>query len=492
MQRLARLFVPAFAATALLFGCAGDMGTLDEGETGNVGTTEYSAKVLTIAHTAIIETRPQATALLVNKLNLVLANNAILGVTMQNLEGQVQAPLSNKTPENTCPYLTVPTGNTTITCRYLVDRAVEDTLGDSVDLQTGIEQDVSDKHQDLKVAELKFVKNWVGQAVLSGIDVGAIHTLVALRKTKVCDQAPTQQASAFKLGEGQGKALLEQTETAVLPTIPNTVCNTDSIAATVLAAAQAKIDTFVGANAVCAGFKASDLAETVDLTQAEKNRKNGITEGMRQAYEALRVRLVSSWQCVQPNTGDPLVVDLDGDGVKLAATRVPFDLAGNGDTVLMPALAGKDALLVIDRDGNGQVTDGSELFGNGARCGSLPCADGIAALAQHDSNKDGRIDAKDAVWSQLKLWRDANRDGKSDSSELSSPADHGIVAIRLDAKIAPWSDGKGSSSLRQVAFVRADGTSGNVHDVWFGVTFDQAPAHAASTGVTSTLFDRAR
>ena len=501
MQRIASLF----ALVALLSaGCAGDMGPLDEGGQEGISSKGMSARALTVANTTILATRPQATSVLVDRLNLVLANNAILDVRLDGIEGQVMAPLSNRQAENTCPYLTKPTGNTTITCRYLVDRAVEDALGDSVDLQHGIEQDVQGKHEaTLDVAELKFVKNWVGQAVLSGIDVGAVHTLVALRKTKACDQAPTQQASAFKLGEGQGRAILEKAETDVLPTVPRTICETDTIAATILSAAQQRITTFVDSNPVCAGFKASDLAEQVDLTQAEKNRANGVTEGMRQAFEALRVRLVSSWVCIQPDppgggdgggngggAGDPLVVDLDGNGLQLATARVPFDLSATGDEALMPALKGKDALLVIDKDGDGQVSSGAELFGNAARCGALPCGDGIAALAQHDTNKDGRIDSKDAVWSKLRLWRDTNRDGKSSADELTSPASHGIVAITLNAQNSPWSDGRGNSSLRSVSFVRADGSQGNVHDVWFRVTFRRVPRDVRASGLASTLHDR--
>jgi hypothetical protein len=500
MQRLAAIT----SIFILLTGCAGDMGTLDEGDPGeNIGTSKASAKVLTIANKMILATRPQATALLVNKLNLVLANNSIIDVKVHDIEGQILSPLTTQKPDTSCPYLSPASGNTTITCRYLVDRAVENALGDSPDLQQGIEQNVDNDHAGvLSLAETKYVKNWVGQAVLSGIDVGAIHTLVALRKTKVCDQAPSQQQSAFKLGEKQGRALLEQAEQEVIPVTPRTICNTDTIAASVLAAAQQKIASFVSKNAVCGEFKPGDLAQQVDLAQAEKNRRNGVTEGMRQGFEALRVRLVTSWVCIQPpepngggggeggGNGDPLVVDLDGDGVKLATkTRVPFDLSATGNTVLMPALRGADALLVIDRDGDGRISDGSELFGNTTRCGAHVCPDGIAALAQHDVNKDGRIDAKDAVWSKLRLWRDANNDGKSSDDELSKPAAYRLRAITLTAKLTPWSDGKGNSALRSIGFEREDGSAGRIHDVWFSVSWTKAPSDVRAAGLASSLLD---
>lgn len=492
MQRLS-----ALAAIIVLFtACAGDMGSLDENNPGEtIGTSKASATVLTIANKTILATRPQATQLLVNKLNLVLANNNIIDVQVKDLEGQILSPLTTKKPDNTCPYLAPAGGNTTITCRYLVDRAVENALGDSPDLQQGIEQNVDADHGAvLSIAEMKYVKNWVGQAVLSGIDVGAIHSLVALRKTKVCDQAPSEQLSAFKLGEKQGRALLEQAEQEVVPVTPRTICNTDTIAASVLAAAQQKISSFVNNNAVCGEFKPGDLAQQVDLAQAEKNRRNGITEGMRQGFEALRVRLVTTWTCIQPDGGegggggDPLVVDLDDDGVKLAKTRVPFDLSATGNTVLMPALRGADALLAIDRDGDGSISDGSELFGNTTRCGAHVCPDGIAALAQHDTNKDGRIDAKDAVWTKLRLWRDANNDGKSSADELSTPAAYRIKAITLASKLTPWTDGH-NSVLRSIGFERDNGTTGRVHDVWFSLTWKTAPSDVRAAGLASTLLD---
>ncbi len=492
MQRLS-----ALAATmVLLTACAGDLGSLDENETGEViSTTTASAKVLTIANKMILATRPKATELLVSKLNLVLANNNIINVEVKDIEGSVLSPLTTKKPDTSCPYLAPPSGNNTITCRYLVDLALENALGDSPDLQVGIEQNVDTDHGAvLTLAESKYVKGWVGQAVLSGIDVGAIHSLVALRKTKVCDQAPTQQLSAFKLGEKQGRALLEQAEQEVVPTTPRSICNTDIIAASVLGVAQKKIPSFVNKNAVCGEFKPGDLAQQVDLAQAEKNRRNGIAEGMRQGYEALRVRLVTTWTCIRPDGGDgggggdPLVVDLDGDGIKLAKTRVPFDLSATGDTVLMPALRGADALLVIDRDGDGRISNGSELFGNTTRCGAHVCPDGIAALEQHDANKDGRIDAKDAVWTKLRLWRDVNNDGKSSSDELSTPTAYRIQAITLSAKLTPWSDGH-NSVLRSIGFVRDNGSTGRVHDVWFNLTWTKTPSDVRAAGLASTLLD---
>ena len=106
---------------------------------------------------------------------------------------------------------------------------------------------------------------------------------------------------------------------------------------------------------------------------------------------------------------DPIVLDLDGDGVKtlsLAAMR-HFDLDNSGFAEQTAWVDSGDGLLVLDLDGNGRIERGAELFGNHTALGDgTNAADGYAALAQYDDNGDGRIDAGDAIWQQLQVWRD--------------------------------------------------------------------------------------
>jgi hypothetical protein len=487
-------------AAVLLMACGGGLDHTDPSDpSADVGQKSFSAKVFNIANMTILDTRPQATGLMVKRMNLILANSNILD-TVEHNEDEILAPLTNGEPKKTCPYLAPQVGNTSITCRYLVDRAVEDTLTESPDMQIEIEQEVKDKWvQELKTDEMDFVKGWVGEAILSGVEVGMVHSLEQIRKTGACDQAPTPQASAFKLGEEQGKALLEAAEPVVMPTIPRTQCLTDAIAAAVLAEARSKVSGFVQDNPICDGYSGDDLSQQVDVAQAEKSRSAGVEEGLRQSHEALRVRLVTSWVCTAPGGGgdgggggDPLVVDLDGDGIVLADSRVPFDLAATGEEVLMPALAGKDALMALDADGNGQIESGAELLGNATFCGKLRCVDGIAALVQHDQNNDGLIDAKDTVWRKLRLWRDANNDGKSSPAELTTLPEAGFESIGLKAHMDLSFANARASSLRSITFNRTDGSSGTVYDVWFRLQFDRVPKNPRSTGVVSTLLSRYR
>ena len=89
----------------------------------------------------------------------------------------------------------------------------------------------------------------------------------------------------------------------------------------------------------------------------------------------------------QPPQQDPLALDLDGNGfhVSSAADGVNFDLLGNGTAVQTPTLTDGDAWLALDRNGNGQIDSGLELFGN-----FRGHADGFGDLAEYDSNQDRR------------------------------------------------------------------------------------------------------
>jgi hypothetical protein len=164
-------------------------------------------------------------------------------------------------------------------------------------------------------------------------------------------------------------------------------------------------------------------------------------------------------------TTSPLVLDLDNDGLELTTARVRFDLRATGQPQQVTWAGKREGFLVLDLNGDGRITSGRELFGDRTLCGAERCADGAAALAQHDSNRDGKVDARDAVFSQLKVWVDANGDGRSEASELKSLADHGVKAISL--KVTSMNErlpgGRLSLSLA-VETVRGTRTA---YDVWF-------------------------
>jgi hypothetical protein len=159
---------------------------------------------------------------------------------------------------------------------------------------------------------------------------------------------------------------------------------------------------------------------------------------------------------------DPLVFDLDGNGVDLttAENGVFFDMDGDGARDKTAWVSGGDALLALDRNGNGQIDDGRELFGeqNGA-------ADGFAELARFDQDGSGTIDAKDAVFNSLILL---HADGG-----MSRLRDEGITGIRLDIAVgldAPEEQRlAGGVIAAQSEFTRAGGSRGTVADVLFDI-----------------------
>jgi len=158
----------------------------------------------------------------------------------------------------------------------------------------------------------------------------------------------------------------------------------------------------------------------------------------------------------------PLVIDLDGDGVEvssLADSTTYFDLDRDGFAERTAWADGGDALLAFDRNADGQINDGSELFGS-------PTQDGFAQLAALDSNGDGLINAADAEFGQLRAWIDADKDGRAAESELRTLAELGIVSLTAAGQLIDEQNNGNPVTHRGMATF-SDGRTSNVDDVWF-------------------------
>ncbi|MHC8510381.1 MAG: hypothetical protein ACYYKD_13530 [Rhodospirillales bacterium] len=168
---------------------------------------------------------------------------------------------------------------------------------------------------------------------------------------------------------------------------------------------------------------------------------------------------------------DPLVFDLDGDGVNLLGpgAGAHFDMDGDGAAESTGWFGPGDALLVIDEnqngkiDGMGEVVSADLTWGGGKAAGAGRSLD---ALARFDDNEDGVIDENDAIYSVLRLWRDENSDGVTDEGELLNLKDFGITKIYLNGEKTDDNQA-GGTVFREAAAEKADGTVVKIGEVGF-------------------------
>ena len=173
------------------------------------------------------------------------------------------------------------------------------------------------------------------------------------------------------------------------------------------------------------------------------------------------------------NSRSPLVVDLDGDGnIETVSTdgNVHFDFDSNQKIENSGWIGKNEGFLVRDLNGNGQIDNGTEMFGNHTVLqNGKNAVNGFEALKDLDFNGNGKFDAEDEAWSQVKVWRDANTNGIVDSGELLTLEQAGIESINLKYDYQKEADENGNLEIQQGTFNRTDGTTGKVSDIWFDV-----------------------
>ena len=167
---------------------------------------------------------------------------------------------------------------------------------------------------------------------------------------------------------------------------------------------------------------------------------------------------------------DPLILDLDGDGIETISVEdgVNFDFDNNGFAEKTGWVGKDDGLLVRDINGNGQIDNGGELFGDLTAAEDFTAKNGFEALQYFDINGDNVINQLDEIYSELRVWQDTNQNGKVDAGELHSLDELGIAGFDLNYEDINETDSSGNSHTQKSIYIKEDGSVAVLEDVWFG------------------------
>jgi hypothetical protein len=179
--------------------------------------------------------------------------------------------------------------------------------------------------------------------------------------------------------------------------------------------------------------------------------------------------------------GDPILIDLDGNGYLLAGLdqAVLFDLKNDGTpaTISWTRAGERDAFLCLDRNGNGRIDNGGELIGDAVLLANGQRAvNGFVVLAELDSltlggNEDGRISRADDSFNNLRLWIDVNHNAVSEPEELLRLADGGVMEIGLAYRFTARRDENGNifryQGLAKLRNIQGKIRSTPIYDVIF-------------------------
>jgi hypothetical protein len=199
-------------------------------------------------------------------------------------------------------------------------------------------------------------------------------------------------------------------------------------------------------------FSTVGTVKTSDGREINFNINVGMSRAFEQYYS-------EDLQVAQFTLCDPLVINMDTDAAELSDQTFYFDIDADGELDEVSELGAGSGYLALDKNGDGVINDGSELFGTAS-------GNGFKDLAEYDDDGNGWIDENDAVWSKLQIWT-KDEDG---NDRLYRLADKGVGAICLQNTATDYTlkgdEGQTKGAIRNTGiFLYENGNVGTVQHV---------------------------
>lgn len=318
-----------------------------------------------------------------------------------------------------------------VSCDYLADMA-------KVEVYSSLTQELDDKPLSIDAGSIHYeeAQFWYEQGAISALEDNRVRVRFDLMNRGLCSVDPTPVESSYIKGIAIGRQHFAQTfnlelehrgfapSYPVMPTIE--ICDaSEAFIEPAMSNALGSLGLAMEAEPLCAtGYEPPDHEASLRWAQAQIDYERGVRQGLE---DEMALAAVAAFRVIPCNVGDPLVIDLDGDGIELSniANGVNFDLYNIGREQALAWPVGGDGFLAYDWNGDGAITSGSELFGNLQG----EWTDGFDHLASFDNNGDGLITKNDKIWIGLIVWQDLNADGQSAPNELLPVTALGITAI---------------------------------------------------------------